>query len=57
MLFLLWNRCRQLAELIEDALDLTPRLFALPAIHLQSGLSRPPARPLRNRQHHVQIAQ
>jgi hypothetical protein len=57
MLFLPWNRSRQLAELIEGALDLPPRLAALPAIHLQSGVSRPPAGPLRNRHHHVQITQ
>jgi len=57
MLFLPWNRSRQLAELIEGALDLPPRLVALPAVHLQRNMSRPPAGPLRNRHHHVQITQ
>ena len=57
MLFLPWNRSRQLAELIEGAVDLPPRLFALLAIHLQNRLSRPPAGPLRNRHQYVEISQ
>lgn len=59
---LLWDSPGQTTELVFHALDLEPRRFALPAIHLQAQRAprrarQSPGSAVHNRCRHLQIAQ
>jgi hypothetical protein len=57
-LLLLWDSPGQTTELVFHALNLEPRRFALPAIHLRGNCAhQPPRSAVHNRCRHLQIAQ
>jgi hypothetical protein len=61
-LLLLWDSPGQTAELGFHALDLEPRRFAFPTIHLQAQRAprrarQPPGGAVHNRCRHLQIAE
>jgi hypothetical protein len=55
LLLLLLDLLAQMVQLMAGAIDLAPRVFTLAAIH--SGAGNPPAGPVHDRCHHLQLAQ
>jgi len=56
LLLLLFDSLGQVVQLTAGALDLSPRVFQLLAVHLHCGAGKPPAGAVDDSHHHVQIA-
>jgi hypothetical protein len=56
MLFVLGNLRPQTAELLDGAIHLAPRLVAVAAVHQLGGAGQPPAGPVGDGRHHLQVA-
>jgi len=56
MLFVLGKLRGQAAELVHGAIHLAPRLVTVAAVHQLSGAGQPPAGPVGDGRHHLQVA-